>query len=240
MPTTAEDRRSAEREAKADQRNSERDAKADLRELSRQLENVAKDAAANLKLTLALVSPLKDVGFARWIKQLKREAERQSWPEHILSEGDPPDLTQSERDALDLNKVDDLRKMCHIRNAYTVITNSCDGHQLQSKLEDIPHPRARQAMDCVRNSLFPQTASGRQIANTAFNNATMESSRTNMTQWCAKVKELGNCVRRTGGVTDDNAVKGRILQGLLGEFSDIGDRLLENETLSLADTILML
>ena len=178
MPSTAEDRRSAEREAKADQRNSERDAKADQRELSRQLENVAKDAATNLKLTLALVSPLKDVGFARWIKQLKREAERQSWPEHILSEGDHPDLTQSERDALDLNKVDDLRKMCHIRNAYTVITNSCDGHQLQSKLEDIPHPRARQAMDCVRNSLFPQTTAGRQIANTAFNTATMEYTRT--------------------------------------------------------------
>jgi hypothetical protein len=197
MPTTtAEERRYAEREAKAEER-----------ELPRQRESVIKDAASNLKLTLTLVSPLKDVGFPLWIKQLKREAERQSWPEHILSEGETPDLTQPERDALDLTKVDDLRKMCHIRNAYTVITITCDGHQLQSKLEDIPHPRARQAMDCVRNSLFPKTAAGRQIASTAFNTATMENTRTNTTEWCK------DCVRRTGGITNDAAVKGRILQG---------------------------
>ena len=113
------------------------------------------------------------------MKQLKRQSLACGWPSHILSDAKyVADTTDAERGALDETTVEGLTKVLHIRNAYIIITNMCDGHQVEHLLERVPESHARKALECIRNYFFPGGESIG-IAQHKFSTATMENTHTN-------------------------------------------------------------
>lgn len=157
------------------------------------------------------------------------------WPLHIMAEaGGVPDLTDDERGALDENVSDDLETLLHIRNAYmyVIVTAMCDDHEVSHLLEGVPEGRARQALDCIRNYVYPNSTSGRRMAYKTFVTSSMASTGNTIVEWSATVRRNASYLRQNGGEADESAQLSVFLEGLLAEFSEIKLILDETDNLS--------
>ena len=134
------------------------------------------------------VDPLAKSSYHRFMKQLERQASRYEWPPHILSDS-VPDLTPAERNALDQDTVEGLRKILHIRNAYDIITAKCDGHQVEGLLETCTRSHARMAVNIIREFFHPTDNAGKRLAYATFVNATMANTHTTIVEWVALVRQ---------------------------------------------------
>ena len=78
--------------------------------LARRLDTVRSTADKELATMHQVVEPLAKSSYHRFMKQLERQASRYEWPPHILSDS-VPDLTPAQRNALDPDTVEGLRKI---------------------------------------------------------------------------------------------------------------------------------
>ena len=178
------------------------------------------------------ITPLKDSSHWLFIKQLKRQAKQCNWPTHIMDIGEA-DMPPGERANLDPNDVDELKIILHIRNAYTIITSMCDGHQVEHLLESCTDGHAREALDCIREYFNPPTTGGRRNASKKFNNDTMATTHTNVVEWIAMVRHNAELLRQTGGEANNETELSNLLNGLLPEFDRIKHTLDETPNLPL-------
>jgi hypothetical protein len=212
-------------------------AAANKRELARQLDVVRKTANTQLTTLLTTVIPLeKHNDLNKLTKQLHTLFHRFDYPTHIL-DASVPDLTQAERDALDLKKVEDLTKHLAIKNAYAAITALCDGSDAGYLVEGATQDHARSAMDILRNYYFPSDAAGKRAANKLFHNATMANTNTTIVQWTALVRQNAKTLRSVGGQADNDAELGILIEGLLPEFDRIKHTLDQESNLTMAKAI---
>lgn len=110
------------------------------------------------------IQSLKDVSYDKWKAQLERYAVAYEWPENILN------LTADE-----YNPDDDaeLEVKLNIRNAFIIIMNKTDDHDVTHLLEDCPQGNAQRAFRIVHNYFHRSSQSGMTAAYQAFFNASM-------------------------------------------------------------------
>jgi hypothetical protein len=204
-------------------------------DLARKLNAIRSLADKQLSSLYQSIKPLKDVGYHRFTKQLKRQALAYGWPPHIMTDTD--DLSDEDRGDLNANTVEGLSTLLHIRNAYVIITAMCDGHQVEHLLEGCEESRARAALDIIKQYFYPSTTAGKRIAYKTFNNATMANTHTNIVEWVAVVRQNAQYLRQVGGQADDDAELAVLLSGLLPDFEKLKLILDEDDQLTLTSAI---
>ena len=198
------------------------------------LTSTRSSADKQLTTILSTVRPLIEFGGTtglcghdRFFKQFRRFALSYQWPAHILDESQP-NLSQADRDALNVDDPGDLKTLLDIRNAYVAISTKCDGHQVEHLLETVPESHARAVVDTIREYLYPNSTAGRRATYKKFHNATMANTSTNIVSWVALVRQNAKHLRGVGGNADDVDELSVLLNGLLPEFDRI--KLILDET----------
>jgi hypothetical protein len=185
--------------------------------------DISSAADKQLETMYKTVKPLKEVGPHKFTAQLTRQAYAYGWPPHILDRS-IDDLTDEERKAQhdDPNQSEaHLKNIYNIRNAFLVISTSCDGHQVENLMEMCPQGHARKAYDIVCTFFNPKTTSGKSEQYQSFFGSSMASSHTNIVEWVALVTRSAKDLISVGGQVDESAQISVLLSGLLPEFKDI-------------------
>jgi hypothetical protein len=171
------------------------------------------------------VQSLKEVSYDKWKQQLERQAYAHGWPTNIL------DLQADEYDA---NDDAELEVTLNVRNAFMIIMNKTDGHDVEHLLEDCPQGNAQRAFRTVHNYFHRNSQSGKTAAYQAFFTASMSKSDCNIVQWPAIILRKAKALREAGGQADESAQISVLLGGLLPEFKPISLILNQQENLTMA------
>ena len=137
------------------------------------------------------------------------------WPPHILSGND---LTDDQRNAIDVNTLAGYTTSLHLRNAFAVLVFAVKDHPARSVVALIPENRPRMALDAIQNHFYPKTPAGVRQAMEKFMTSTMANTHTTLTEWGEKVQQHAQTARALGMPAGDQAQLSVLLAGLLPEF----------------------
>ena len=157
-------------------------------------------------LTMALLTASD---FNAFEDSVKRFAYMYDWPDYILDlDGVVPDDPED----------NDKR---HLKNAYMLIMDRCQGHLVANLLKGVPMGDALQAWKTVYRYHHKDTVAGRSNATMAFYGATMANTNSNVVEWIALVETRAKRLTSAGGTPTESDKLGTLLQGMLPEFKSV-------------------
>ena len=140
---------------------------------------------------------------------VKRFAYMYDWPDYILDlDGVVPDDPEDQ----------DKR---HLKNAYMLIMDRCQGHLVANLLKAVPMGDAVEAWKTVYRYHHKDTVAGRSNATMAFYGATMANTNSNVIEWIALVETRAKRLTSAGGTPTESDKLGTLLQGMLPEFKSV-------------------
>ena len=142
-------------------------------------------AEKQYQTALSTVPKLSESTFDTVDAALKRVAFKCLWADWIL---DPAIQKPALRNLTDKEDADE-------RNAYMIITEKSQGHQVAYSMESVALGDAKAAYAAFFQHFHRSTAAGRHEATRNFYNATMANTNTNITEWLALVPRRGNSLR---------------------------------------------
>ena len=157
-------------------------------------------------LTMALLTASD---FNAFEDSVKRFAYMYNWPDYIL------DL-----DGVAPAEPNDNDKR-HLKNAYMLIMDRCQGHLVANLLKGVPMGDALQAWKTVYRYHHKDTVAGRSNATMAFYGATMANTNSNVVEWIALVETRAKRLSSAGGTPTESDKLGTLLQGMLPEFKSV-------------------
>ena len=177
---------------------------------------------------LKLVSPLQEVGFDKWFKELQLAGYNNDWydNETFFSKlgwqpSDMPEVTDavpsSARKLLSRNR----------KNCYALIVKSCKG--LEQHFEGVPIGDVSALYEKITQVYLRKSAAGYMDAQTTFTGSKMSVDHVNITEFKAFVLQRANKVDALGKGQGDDDTDRKVsesekitvlLQGLLPEFHD--------------------
>ena len=181
-------------------------------------------AGRQLTTGLTLLSKLNDVDYALFRNQIERIAYQFSWHNSIL------DHTAT----VPANVRNSVKYQEDVRNAYVLLTDRTDGHEVADVLKDVPLGAAQQGWRELHEHYHRQTHGGQEEAENIFNNATMGTTHSNIVQWCALVVKNGKDLKAVSPNFDESRVLTKLLSGLLHEFDSVKVLLEDKSGLTLA------
>ena len=140
---------------------------------------------------LITVPKLVDSNFESVDQALKRVAYKCHWATWILESKVAEPARLSDKDEADK------------RNAYLIITEKVQGHQVQYPMEMVKLGDAKAAYAVFFDHFHRATAAGRHESTRNFYNATMANTNSNIMEWLAMVPRRGKLLELVGGRADD-------------------------------------
>ena len=167
--------------------------------------------------SLAEMATLTEGGFDVLDDSLRRTGFANEWPAFILDVAVPEPANLTDKETVDK------------KNAYMLIVNKCQGHQVAHTMEPpgVPLGDAKAAYRALFDFHHRSTNAGRGEATRNFYNVTMANSNTNVVEYIALVP-------RKGGAPAPADQLSVLLGGLLPEFKHIVTILNSNAALTLA------
>ena len=176
-------------------------------------------ADKQLQQLLKDITPLADGDVHLFLNQMTRLSRLFGWPNHIMNHnGDVDDMSDDARAALDENDPADLKVIFHIRNAHYTILKSCDGHNLQGRMENFENNRPRMALDVIKLYHIPKTGASVRNQSITFHGDTQANTSTTVLEWVNKVRRNAQNLVQAGGTVNQEMQQVALVGGLLPEF----------------------
>ena len=179
------------------------------------------EADKRLVLLYKAVSPLEgSEGYDKWEKQIKRHSIISRWPNHICDLTAPKVTEQQLTTWKNAGSKEGYRNHLCVRNAYAIITSTCDDHAVTNILDttvEVNH--AQEAFRAVNTFFYPKSQPGLQRAYKNFFESSMASTNTTIVEWGAKVAKMAKVIKNAGGNADDAMMKSVLFHGLLPAFA---------------------
>ena len=179
------------------------------------------ETAADKRLSLLYnaVDCLDNTNYEKWDKQIKRQANLFRWPKHITDLNAAKVTEQQLSTWAKASTKEGYRNHLCVRNAYAVITSTCDNHAVTHLLDTtVKVDHAQEAFRVVNDYFYPKSQPGLQRAYNNFFASTMETTNTTIVEWGAKVSKMANVIIAAGGTVDDNMKLSKLYSGLLDDF----------------------
>jgi hypothetical protein len=193
-----------------------------------QKQQIKVQADKQLETLSKTVATLKEVGWHKFDFALRRAENRFSWPKHILGTDNTAALTdvqraelQTEADSDAADSLEAQQRLMHTKNAYNLILEKCESHEVADLLEDVPIGHARAAYDIIKKYFVSSTVGGTTATYGKFFTLAMATSQTNVIEFMALVNRTAKDLQSTGNDVNESMKKAVLLRGLLPEFKDI-------------------
>ena len=125
-------------------------------------------ATRQLTTGLTLLSKLVDIDYALFRNQIERIAYQFSWHDSILDHTVAASATVR----------NSVKYKEDVRNAYVLLTDRTDGHEVADVLRDVPLGEAQQGWRELHEHYHRQTHGGQEEVENIFNSATMGTTAT--------------------------------------------------------------
>lgn len=200
-------------------------------------------ARKDLDSTLKIVPKLAESDIDSFQRAMKLVAYQCEWSPWILdvrlpADQVPGDARRNVRDEDNNNVVVPAitaKERLDVKNAFTIITSKCEGHDVANSLEGCAMGDAPGAYRTVHEYFYRPTQAGKQAAFKMFYSMTMANTDTSINAYLALVQRRAKVVRMSGTEVGEEAVITVILNGLLPEFDRIQVLLEQERDLTLAD-----
>ena len=174
--------------------------------------NMEKLARDQLTASYKFVNPLKDSEFHKFKEQIERVAWGDDWPPEILDVNTP---WPEDHDPTNRTNMQFYQE----RNAYLLIVNKSDDHQVAKLLKACPRGDAKGAWKIVHEYFYSCNLIGRNNAMKRYYNATQANTNSDITSWIAEVQQRAQMLHESGGrEPDETTTVSILLNGLLPEF----------------------